>query len=726
MAGSFDIFRKYQRSLLVAVAILAMLAFFVLPPFLDMAQDTGPSDPLVATWRGGGIREGELQRDVAMRMVLNQFLRDAIVATGRDPGDAAVLGESEADVVRTALLAREAEANGIVIGNDAVNQFLRQWTNDMVRPEQFEALLSGRRLGQMPVSAADLFAALRQVLAADRMRQLSFAGFVGDPPGARWDIFRRLEQDATIEIVPVLVESFSGEVTAPQEAQLREFFDRYKDALPVDRSPDPGFKEPHRISYDWLAADLKELEAAAAKDVTDAEIETFYDENKVRLYRAKPDSAKPDSDKPGTEKPDAQKPDATKPDATKPEGDESADPKAVRPARGRFAPVKFRRAADPKTGASDDDAAAAAEKSAAGPGDVDTKNVDTTSNDTKNNDTKDVAADTTNKEAATTDGVEPLEKVRDDVRERLAANAVRRRLDGLFQAVTADVAGFSRDLSRWRADGGREADKPAPPNVDAIAEKQGLKAGHAERRTFGEALQAGGIGTSFQLSLDPQAEMGFRQQQWGDLFFGGQRPLWRAVETRDVPGNRYLAWKTEDVPAFVPEFAAVRTDVERAWRIVEARPRAEALARELATEAAGGRSLAEVVAGRPAAKLAASTVGPFTWLSRGSAAFGAPVTLSQPEGLEMPGDEFMRAVFDLEPGGSTVAFNAPRTVCYAIRLVSFAPPDDELRRKFLDPDADQRRIAAVTERDRARAFEAWLAGVERQAGLEWKRPPQDR
>ena len=81
MAGSFDIFRKYQRSLLVAVAILAMLAFFVLPPFLDMAPDSGTTDPLVVAWRGGGIREGELQRDMAMRMVLNQFLRDAMAAS---------------------------------------------------------------------------------------------------------------------------------------------------------------------------------------------------------------------------------------------------------------------------------------------------------------------------------------------------------------------------------------------------------------------------------------------------------------------------------------------------------------------------------------------------------------------------------------------------------------------------------------------------------------------
>lgn len=712
MAGSFDVFRKYRRSLLVAVAILAMLAFFVLPPFLQMAPDAGMADPLVATWRGGGIREGDLQRDVAMRMVVNQFLRDAVAESGRDPADVRVLGESETDVVRTLLLARAAEANGIVIGNEAVNRFLAQWTNNMVRPEQFEAIIAGRRLGQMQVSAADIFAALRPVLAAERMRQLAFAGFAGDPPGAQWDTFRRLEQEATVEVVPVLAESLADGVPAPSEADLRGFFDRHKDALPVDRSPDPGFMEPHRISYAWLEADLDALEALAAKDVSDAEIETFYEENKVRLYRTKADATgaagEPGPEKTatgttgsGTSAAPAGTGDATdrnkdkaKDKAKDGENDTERDTgkdKAATPGRSPFLPVAMRQAA---TGT----AATTGTATASG----------------------------TNAATPAADGVEPLEKVRDDVRKQLAARAVRRRIDGLYQAVTADVAGFSRDLARWRADGGAESQKPVPPNVDTIAEKQGLTAGRAERRTVGEALRAGGLGRTFQLSPDPRSALGFRQAAWADLFFSAPRPPWRPVETRDVPGNRYLSWKTDDVPAFVPEFSAVRADVERAWRIVAARPRAEAVAREITAAATGGRTLADVAAGRDGPKLEAATVGPFTWLTRGSAAAGAPVTVSQPDGLEMPGEDFMRAVFALEPGGTTTAFNEPRTVCYAIRLVAFTPPDDELRTAFLDPNADRRRIDAVVERDQARAFQAWLADLEQEAGLEWKRPPQGR
>ena len=35
-------------------------------------------------------------------------------------------------------------------------------------------------------------------------------------------------------------------------------------------------------------------------------------------------------------------------------------------------------------------------------------------------------------------------------------------------------------------------------------------------------------------------------------------------------------------------------------------------------------------------------------------------------------------------------------------------------------------LGAVAEQEQARAFEAWLTGVEKRAGLEWKRPPQPR
>ena len=208
MAGSFDIFRRNQRTALAALAILAMLAFFVLPPFLQMGSGVTASDPVAATWTGGELRESTLERAVGMRAVVNRFLVEAAAAAGRDPARIGVLPEDELSVVRTLLLAKEAEANGIVVSDSAVNDFIGQWTNNLVRQEQLDEIIGRMRMGPMGVSQYDLFEALRTELAAQSMRLLFQTGFSGDPPGWRWDYFRRLEQSAVVEAVSKLIQPF--------------------------------------------------------------------------------------------------------------------------------------------------------------------------------------------------------------------------------------------------------------------------------------------------------------------------------------------------------------------------------------------------------------------------------------------------------------------------------------------------------------------------------------
>ena len=108
MVGSFEIFRKYQRSLLVAVAILAMLAFFVLPPFLQMGSSAVSQDPVAVTWNEGELREGGLERTVALRSLVNRFLMASAEAAGRDPSRLPLLPEGEEQTVQTMLLAQDA------------------------------------------------------------------------------------------------------------------------------------------------------------------------------------------------------------------------------------------------------------------------------------------------------------------------------------------------------------------------------------------------------------------------------------------------------------------------------------------------------------------------------------------------------------------------------------------------------------------------------------------
>ena len=709
MAGSFDVFRKYQRSLLVAVAILAMLAFFVLPPFLQMGGSTGAGDPVAARWSGGEIREGQLERSVAMRSVVNRFLVEAAVAAGRDPSRLPLFPEAEEAVVRTVLVNEEARRNGLAVSDTAINDFLAQWTNNLVRPEQLAEIIGSLRLGPAGVSQHDLFEALRAELTARNMLFMFQTGFSGDPPGWRWDYYKRLEQKAGVEVVPVPVESVAADVPAPSDATLRAFFEKYKDELPDPRSAAPGFRRPRRAKYEYFVAKREAFEAEAAKEVTDAEIAAFYEKNKATMFRAEAEAKTPAADAaPKADTPAAETP---KPAEPAKEAKPAGDKQGAGVPRARVQAVAFRQPAPAKPPAAQP----------AG----DTRPAADTKPPAEAEAGSDAKEKGSEKEPTSESAVdfEPLDKVKDRIREQLAREKADARIDAVFTAIAGDVGRYAEDLALWKARGTGAA-APAPPDVDLIAKKQGLEAGRSELVTAERAISTGGIGQSFELVPDPGSRFGIRQRNWIDSIFGQNTMPLRPVTSRDVAGDRYLSWKTEDQPEFVPSFAVARAGVEQAWRIVEGRPLARKVAEEIVAKAASGGTLAAVVAERKEPKLEAATVGPFSWLSRGSAQFGSAPSLSQPDGLSMPGVDFMEAVFALPPGGTTVVFNEPQTVCYAVRLVSYEPDDAKLREQFIDSRTDQRRLMMVAQQEEAKAVDGWIKAVEKRYALEWKRPPR--
>ena len=728
MAGSFDIFRRYQRSLLVFVAIVAMFAFFVLPPILQMGFGGPAGDPVAVTWKDGVIREAELDRAVAMRTVVNRFLAESAMAAGRDPSQLPLFADSEEQVVRSMMLAKEAAANGLVVSDSAINDFLGQWTNNLVRPDQFRDIIAGLRLGAMGVSQRDVFDALRTELSARNMFLLFQTGFSGDPPGWRWDYFCRLERQATIEAVPVVVESVAAEVAEPSVGELRTFFDRYKEDLPDPRSIDPGFREPHRVKYQYLVAKREAFLDKAKAEVTDADIADYYEKNKETMFRERPkppaappaeaaDAAAKKDDPTASgdtaegkaeNKPEKKSEDAPKP-AAKPavEGDKQGASDSGLP----FQQVAFRQpagapAADTKTSAD----TPASDKPAA----------DTSVREAEPKTEAKSEAKPDDKPPAEEPKFEPLEKVTDEIRNRLAAERADRAIDAIFSAVASDMTGYAEDFALWQAQQ-EKGPAPQPPDFDKIAEKQGLEAGRSELVAADQAVGAGGIGQSFEFVPDPTSRFGLRQRNWIEQMYGEGAPSLRPVTSRDVAGSRYLSWKVEDQPEFTPSFETARAQVEQAWKIVEGRAVAEKKANALAARAAT-QSLTEVVAGEQG--LEAVKVGPFSWLSQGTVPQGTPPFVSDPAGLIMPGDDFMGAVFALQPGQAAAAFNEPKTICYVIRMESLTPPIEDLEKRFLEVKDDQRRIAMVAQREFSTAINDWLEGLETKYALEWKRQPR--
>ena len=620
MAGSFNLFRRYQKAALAGLAIMAMLAFFVLPPLLQMGGSVGPTaDKLAVSWTGGGLRESGLQRKVIARRALNQFLMALQAAASGSERVQPPLPDDEKAIVDSLLMAREAEANGLVVSDAVVNEFLSLWTGDRVPQAEIRRVIDQLR-ERAGITEQDIFDGLRTLLLGERMQALGLrgTGFANTPPGWRWDAFRRLEQSATVEVVPVIVESLGGQVDKPTTAALEKVYATYKEDLPQAAADTPGFREPARIRYDALVATPDVFMAEAEKGVTDEAIAKFYEDNKDAMFKQ---AAKQDEK------------------AEKPE-DKPEDKPAY----------------------------------------------------------------------------EPLDKVRDEIRKRLAREAVDKKLGEIFDKVTGRIATYADDLEL--ALGVGEPVPPAP-DVEKIAAEHGLEAVRSDFVDPGEAIAGGGVGTSFQLTFSQPA--GVRQVQWADAMFAPEAARWRPVATRDFAGSRYLSWKTEDRPEFTPAFSEIRDDVERVWRLMEARPLAKQRAEAIAT-AAAGKDLAAAIAGQEGAEV--TKVGPFTWLTRGTAPFGSAPVVSQPAGVQLVGNEFMEAVFGLEPGGTTTAFNEPKTICYCIRLVAYEPDEAVLQERFADVSTDPRRLAMLAE-DQTRAVrDRWMAGIEKRYGVEWKREPR--
>lgn len=676
----------------------------------------------MVSWTGGGLRESGLQREVVLRKAMNQFLVESLLASGQDPSRMR-LADDEKDVVDTLLLAREAEANGVEVSNNAINQFLAEWTNDLVRPEQLDAIVT-RIGGRIGAAQEDIFGALRTVLMARRMETLLLGGvgFDSTPPGGRWDFYRRLEQGATIEAIPVVVETFADKVPDPPEATLRAFYEAHKNELPEARSAEPGFRQPHRVRYDYLVAKADAFQQEEEKKITDEQIKVFYDERKAALYKTKPAAAAKDDAGATSEKaaPPAADAGEAQPAAAEGKAGPAAEPGKDGASTQRTAAraVAFRQPAS-----------APAEKAAEAPAAVDATEKAAQAESDAATAGSAPAGDAAQKaeapageaaKPAADDEFEPLEKVKDDIRRRLADEATEKRIAAIFDAVKADVAKYAESLALWQVAGDGAGPAPTPPDVKKIAATQGLEGGTSDLLNASQAIAAGGIGGSFEFSLS--REFGMRQQRWIDMLFGQPATTLQAVTSRDVDGNRYVSWKVEDQPDFVPSFQSARADVLRAWKIVEARPLARRAADELAAAAKGSESLEAVAAARGG--LDVEKVGPFTWLSRGTAPFGAAPVLSQPDGLAMPGEELMQTVFSLVPGQAAVAFNEPKTVCYCLRLGALEPGDDQLKSLFLAAAKDPRRLAAVADEDTRGIYDRWMKSLEERHAVAWKREPR--
>jgi len=270
---------------------------------------------------------------------------------------------------------------------------------------------------------------------------------------------------------------------------------------------------------------------------------------------------------------------------------------------------------------------------------------------------------------------------------------------------------------------------PAPPDFQALAAKYAATTGETGLRSPAEMSE-------LEIARSNDERMGgFLNLVFADRPYSSRAQLSKyqvgitcslrtSSWTVEIPESvTYVFYKTEDQPERVlawddertPELALAK------WKQVQARKLAVAATERLAADARTAKKpLKEALPGRRV-----FTAGPFTWMTESLAARlmgpGEPPHLSEVEGVDRPGDDFMRAVFRLSPGEIGVALNQPKTVAYVIRLDELRRSDESLWVVFeLTPPAEYADVAAD---ELQQTYRDWLDEIKSSAGLKWERPP---
>ena len=763
--------------MLAIVGVAAMVAFVFLDPLMKYVGRTGrPENPVVVETKYGPLTESELAGIRQSRELVDSFLqlvsRETIQAEikkgaldprmlengieryymmWRERLMTRSMPSPEESALETLLLSKRAKQMGMVVSDQAVNDLLKQITADTLTSEELQNIVGSLQAGRR-LSLARLFDAIRTEMLASKYSEL-FRFSLGDvPPAQRFEYFSRLNRRATAEVMPLAVADFIAQVPDPKADKLEPFYEEYKDEYPDPASPDPGFKQPKRAAFQYLKADFAKFKEKFKPEVTDAEITEYYEKNKAQFRaldlpadttdESKPADSAPAEEQKSGEPADGKAPaepahDSPVPDASAPEANPSdpakgepadapaAEPKSAfsLPSASASVPVRLASVtaddekpavpapaaeAEPK---SDDDEPAAV---------LSDKPADKSSAEDKPTES---AAD--EKPAADKPAelkYEPLEKVKETIRDSIAGQKAGKHISEIFEELLADMKHYADALDVYNAQKGSNpgATRPKPLPFEELAKAKDLE---AKKLPLVTATEAAGedIGHVSRTIPDRRVQFGFRVEPFAEFAFADNLLTYKATFGEDNEGNAYLFWKTEEESAYVPTLDQIRDSVVRAWKMIEARDLARKRAGELAIQArVAKKPLKEVFANQPSLKV--TDTNSFSWMTVGNVPLdpmSSQPRISQVEGVENAGPAFMETVFGLAPGEIGVALNHPEDTAYVIRLVEYERPLDELRKDFAaEPPMRYMSIAGENQR---KIYLAWLDDLKKDARVHWIR-----
>ncbi len=341
--------------MVAALAGLAMIAFVVLPAlqvYLDSTRGTGGQSEAVATIGGEEIDMAKMNRYVRNHQMTTRFLADLakqVMDKGGRPQVPGFVVDQQGNVqrvgisnqlsldnaLRTYLLSRKAKEMGFDLDDGAIEQWLRLYANDKVNENEMYAILSQSSDNQ--IGRYQLASVLKTELLANAVERVGQTGIAAGAqpltsPGESWELFKQMNQQATIDAYPVVVANFTAQIPDDKlpESEVKALYEKHKDDFPNPDSATPGFRRNYSANVEYLTASFDSFLEAEKKKISDETLRAEYDrlvaEGRFKEFvvEEKPADEKPADEKPADEKPADEKPADEKPADEKP----AEEPKA--------------------------------------------------------------------------------------------------------------------------------------------------------------------------------------------------------------------------------------------------------------------------------------------------------------------------------------------------------------------------------------------------------------
>lgn len=701
----------------------------------------------------------------------------------------------EKDVIFGDLLRREAVRLGINVNDDAVTDFMKMISDQNLTQDMFKEIKQRLHIGDFYI-----YELLREELAARMAAEMTFPRAVSTPQ-QRWQDFRKVNVKQSIEATTIPVEAFTKSVPDPSNDELLAFFKKHAEKVPTAKG-DPGFFQPMRARLAYVEADYDVIESKVTAP-TDEEVAKYYEDNKELFADRTPpvpdkkddapegdDSKKPEEkkeeDKPDSDKPADSKKEDDKPKTDSKEGDKPAEEKTDKPKEDKSADKS--KQDDPQGAAGDDKVIA--EQPEEGKAKDEPKKPETKSEDDSKEAPKPDAEKTeTKKEDVKSDDKKPDEKSKpesaeskdkpatepeksdkpeekpaeekkpetkykpfEDVKDKIFDDLLRERtlklMKDRIESVIGDKTRGMRRLGSYTfAEKGSKSFR-SPQDIASelkeFAKSLDLKYVEtpllsAEELSQSEEHKIGG-------ATDPSDESFNRQQGVATVIqrvYGKGNDSKFSPEVAEDPGtkNRFAYWVVERVDAHVPKFdeEGIRQQVTKAWKLEQARPKAEERAKALAKLAGNGQKLTEVLAGQTVTGdkdgLQLTVIEPKESFShftiQGLSAPGVNpfqpgnerVELTQIPGLDKLGDDFFTSVEQLKPGETGAFPNYDRSAFIVVHVTGrediAAEEDAPQRADFLkswliSPPANE--LANVSFFPLRRE---WMESIERKYDVKW-------